>query len=62
MKDSHKKRHETLRYKERRGDWDWLVGNVPSSGPIIMDPARSIKAVRGKSERNAERPGGCVAV
>ena len=29
---------------------------------IIMDPAQSIKAVRGKSERNAERPGGCVAV
>ena len=67
MKDKHKKWHETLHYKER-GDWDWVVGNVPSSGPsllppiIIMDPAQSIKALRGKSERNAERGMGCVAV
>ena len=66
MKDSHKKRHETLHYKERRGEetgTGWLVMfPVHSSGPVIMDPAQSIKALRGKSERNAERGVGCVAV
>ena len=60
MKDNHKKWHETLHYKER-GDWDWVEGNVPSSGPGLVPTDHNngpgslcIKALRGKSERNAE--------
>ena len=68
MKDRHKKRHETLHYKEREETgtgWKVMFPVVLSLCPpliIIMDfrplqtplTAQSIKALRGKSERNAE--------
>ena len=54
-------KHYIIKRERERGDWDWVEGNVPSSGPGLVPTDHNngpgslcIKALRGKSERNAE--------